>query len=129
MNWQPAIQVRRPVGSSAHRRGMVLCVVAVLAMWWLAKLARDLVVPSDNESRSAAARWYVRTAVYDGYVAWKRAHPDEACPRSLTELQPIDLLDPWRTPLRYSCSATKVLVVSAGADGQFGTVDDIRSDE
>jgi hypothetical protein len=36
------------------------------------------------------------------------------------------LVDPWRTPIAFSCSTEDTNVVSAGPDRAFGTPDDIR---
>ena len=34
-------------------------------------------------------------------------------------------IDPWRTPIAFSCSAEETKVASAGPDRVFGTADDI----
>jgi len=39
------------------------------------------------------------------------------------------LVDPWNTEYRYERKGKKILVVSAGPDGEFDTEDDIRSDK
>ena len=39
------------------------------------------------------------------------------------------LEDPWGTEYKYERKGNKILVYSAGPDGEFGTDDDIRSDK
>ncbi|MAQ18089.1 MAG: hypothetical protein CMN30_25240 [Sandaracinus sp.] len=58
-------------------------------------------------------------------------HPDAGCPctHQLVDGGFIDadksLLDPWGHPFTIECDGTRVRIVSAGADGLFGTRDDI----
>ena len=39
------------------------------------------------------------------------------------------LEDPWGTEFKYERNGKRIAIISAGADGEFGTDDDIRSDK
>jgi hypothetical protein len=90
-------------------------------------------------SKPQVARATVIKYAEDAYPQWRREHPQRQCPASLVELNDYmnnkDILDPWGQRYHYACgkravpaSAHGIWVVSAGADGVFGTDDDLRSD-
>lgn len=43
-----------------------------------------------------------------------------------SEGKPLDDIDPWGVPYRFTNTESKVLIVSAGADQKFGTNDDLE---
>jgi hypothetical protein len=90
-------------------------------------------------SKPRVAEATVKHYAFDAFPQWATAHPTRECPASLVELNDYmtnkDILDPWGKRYHYACgklavppSAHGIWVVSAGADGVFGTDDDLRSD-
>ncbi len=81
----------------------------------------------------------VRRYVHEAYPAWHRAHPDQACPHQLIELNEYlddrDANDAWGRPLKLLCSPARlasgkgVKVLSRGRDAEQGTEDDIAAEE
>jgi hypothetical protein len=62
---------------------------------------------------------------------WQAAHNESSCP-SMAQLVVEKQLDPgqatvdsWNRAFRLTCTADDVIVTSAGADGAFGSVDDV----
>jgi hypothetical protein len=82
----------------------------------------------------------VTGAKFDCYVsairAWEREYPGTECPASIDELtsyiEGADSLDGWGHPMKLLCGPTipahppGLTIVSAGADGRFGTADDLE---
>lgn len=69
--------------------------------------------------------------IRDAAVEWREVNP-KGCP-TLTQLKHERKLsseartdDPWGSRYRVSCTASGVVVVSAGRDGTPGTTDDVR---
>ena len=97
-----------------------------------------------NEKRANEARCHKELLALRTGLEWFRAH----CKRYPTEAEGLRALvrdpgvpgwhgyyvdqlppDPWGRPYLYSCSNGTVTVRGAGADGRFGTSDDIASPE
>jgi len=79
----------------------------------------------------------VQKYVDEAYPAWLQAHPGQACPRRLIELNEYmedkDANDAWGRPLRMVCArqpgANRIKVVSLGRDGEARSEDDIQYGE
>ncbi len=69
------------------------------------------------------------TEVLDRFTAWSKEHAGAACPGAKELGDPV--LDPWGQPLAITCTdqpANQIIgVISAGPDGQPGTLDDVGS--
>jgi hypothetical protein len=64
----------------------------------------------------------------EAYGEWSLAHPERSCPASIDEMaRDRDAFDPWGRTYRVMCTENHVVIVSAGADGTFGTADDISN--
>ncbi len=87
-----------------------------------------------SESKTDIAHATVKKYAYEAFPAWRRVHPDASCPEQLDELNAFmnnkDIRDPWGGAYRHVCVPAKprLVVVSAGEDGTFGTDDDVWSD-
>jgi len=79
----------------------------------------------DGPSKAGIAEKVVAEAAHTRFPAWRASH--RGCPRFAGELldEPVD---PWSHAYRVVCSGDRVVVTSAGADGRFGTADDISAD-
>lgn len=81
----------------------------------------------------------VQKYVHEAYPAWLRAHPGQACPHRLIELNEFmedsDANDAWGRPLKMFCGedlaagAKGIEVISLGRDAEDGTEDDIKARE
>ena len=129
------------IAVSAMRAGFtlveLLVVVAIIGI--LGTIAIQNVKANIDKTNETAARATVQSvseAVPSYYIGKKRM------PTSLNQLvegsdddPPIleggegALEDPWGNELKYEIKGKRYVVISAGADGEFGTEDDIRSDK
>jgi hypothetical protein len=81
----------------------------------------------------------VQKYVHEAYPAWLQAHPGQACPHQLIELNEYmedqDANDAWGRPLKMFCyaarsvGAKRIKVISLGRDAEKGTEDDITAEE
>jgi hypothetical protein len=82
-----------------------------------------------NERR--IAKLVVTQYANNAYPAWAVDHPGQACPSSVSELDPyMDRTahrDPWGRNYVFTCGGGKLYVVSLGMDGRSNTADDIWS--
>ena len=115
------------------RKGVVTFAALLLAMPVLAAIGMPRF--GDDDSPTACAAWKVRTLANDDFPCWRQLHPDQRCPARLSELDDINVLDPWGHALQYTCdprllraASPGIAITSAGEDGRFGTADDIGSD-
>jgi hypothetical protein len=73
----------------------------------------------------------VHAYAHEAYPIWHVAHPDRACPASLTELGPYmahhDVKDPWGSPYELYCGTDGIIVHSRGEDALPSTADDLWS--
>jgi hypothetical protein len=105
--------------------GLALLVLTLVASGvWLGSVCtyRD-----DPVRNSETAARIMRAAVQQ----WQAAHSESSCP-SMAQLvveKQLDpgqsTVDPWDRAFRLTCTADDVIVTSAGADGAFGSVDDV----
>lgn len=73
----------------------------------------------------------------EAYPAWAREHRGRECPNTIDErnkyIGASDSLDPWGHPIKLLCGPTMppgrsgFMLMSAGADGKFGTDNDPAS--
>ena len=129
------------LAASAMRAGFtlveLLVVVAIIGI--LGTIAIQNVkahIDKTNETAARATVQSVSEAVTAYYIGKKKM------PTSLNQLvegsdddPPVldggegALEDPWGNELKYEIKGKRFVVISAGADGDFGTEDDIRSDK
>jgi hypothetical protein len=94
--------------------------------------------PMFNAAKEDTAVLAVKAFVSEGFPAWRRTHPETACPDGIEDLVPYTrgkgVKDPWGHGYRMYCGAGlpggldgKLAVVSDGPDGKPGTDDDVRS--
>ncbi len=111
---------------------MKLAIVLVLCQLSVAQ-ARKRPAPSKADS----AKLVVQKYAFEAYPQWSASHPDKACPAKIGDLDefmlPAESKDPWGHVYVMYCGATLpkgakgVAILSLGADGKFGTADDIKS--
>lgn len=111
--------------------GVLIFILAVMAV----KKGGEMII---KEAQHGDARLTVEAYANEAYPEWSAAHPDKACPDSLSELDQYmgakgTGMDPWGHPYKMFCGpnlpagAHGLAVMSAGPDGQEGTSDDIKS--
>lgn len=112
--------------------GVAIFVLAVMAV----KKGGQLIV---SGAQRADAELTVQNYANDAYPQWSAAHPDKACPDSISELDQYlgqagaHGRDPWGHSYKMFCGANLpagargLAVMSLGPDGQEGTADDIKS--
>ena len=93
--------------------------------------------PGNLENMINSAKLMVMKYANEGYPMWVSAHPDQACPTKLEDLDEFmdnrGAKDPWGEPLRFGCGpalpqdARGIALWSIGADRKDGTDDDIKS--
>jgi hypothetical protein len=63
---------------------------------------------------------------------WRSARSRQACPTHVDELEVYlarsSTIDPWGRSYQIACSGNAAWARSAGPDGTFDTIDDVRSD-
>jgi hypothetical protein len=103
--------------------------LGIAALHWIGEMFHADVTPR------ASAAWKVKVLANEDFPRWRQLHPDERCPARLSELDDINVLDPWGHALQYTCdprllraASPGIAITSAGEDGTFGTADDIGSD-
>jgi hypothetical protein len=131
---RPAMRVRARVGRAVRAirprrlvRISIICVVAAMLVV-VARVDIDRRCPCASRERVA----YVTAAklAFEAYGEWAVAHPDSICPTSIYELTSVlgeVAGDPWGRSFRMICTDDRVVIVSAGPDGIFGTSDDISN--
>lgn len=90
-----------------------------------------------SESKYDTTRIKATKYAFEAYPSWSAAHPAQACPARLSDLDEYmnsdDPNDAWGHPLTLKCGehlppgARGIAVTSAGEDGKEGTCDDIES--
>lgn len=124
----------------AGQRGMtlleIMIVLAILALV-MGLVVGPRVMKMFGESKVDIARATVKKYAFEAYPSWSAAHPDKACPASLTDLNEYmnnkDSKDPWGNDFKMMCGqnlpagAKGLAVSSPGEDGKEGTADDIQS--
>ena len=130
--------------SASHAREPALCRmvgrprprigpwVFVGALVGCAVLVSELPRPSSCPSKTERARLEVRRFAFEAAPRWTLENPDRVCP-TLSDLRahvPGTGRDPWGGWYWITCDTPdlRIIVGSAGEDGQLDTDDDIRSD-
>lgn len=136
-----ALTKKAITASQAMKRGftlvellVVVAILGVLATIAIQKVGQHL----DNANKTAAKASVdsIDGAVLTYKIKYKKL------PNNLTDLIKEDgddeailaggegaLVDPWGNDYKFEKNGRKYAVISAGADGEFGTEDDIRSDK
>lgn len=135
MTLRPALEVRDPAGSSAAQRRLAwiaASMLAVLATYVVAVVAGSpRALRACSSSKQDVARATAKKAAYEAYPSWRRAHPDQTCPRTIDELLPWmnlkTLVDPWGSRYVLACTDFEILIASPGPDGALHSADDIWS--
>lgn len=127
--------------AKAMREGFTLIeiLVAVAIIGILGTVATMSITKNIEKAKATAAREAVNNikgAVTNYYLQNKKYPSDlQALVTASGDDEPVleggegALEDPWGNDYRYERSGKKVVVMSAGPDGDFGTDDDIRSDK
>jgi hypothetical protein len=115
----------------ATQCGRVLALLAIVSLsnFGCTKMLEDRLNKSKRQLTVSVMR-----QIENAVVQWQTAG-DRPCPKSFSELVAAKVLsseplDGWKRPLTMTCPSkhgTEVDLVSAGADGQMGTADDIKS--
>ena len=115
---------------------VILCTVYGLMMVAGARPPRMVLWHSSKRDITNAM---CKKAAYEAFPQWALDHPAQQCPASfgdLTEyLNTSDVRDPWGGPYELRCvidpaqRVSRVTIRSSGEDGQFGSDDDLRSDD
>jgi hypothetical protein len=125
-----------------RRRVQVVVVVVVVVAVWAVRVV--LKVRSDTRKLDKFGLQLLglklEKYVDEVYPRWASAHPNKACPESMSDLGPDSpvseiegINDIWGRPLKLLCGANLppgakgIGVLSFGEDGKEGTEDDIKS--
>ena len=131
-------ETKENVVASAMRRGFtlveLLVVVAILGI--LATMAVINVTGKIDGTRITTCESSV-DAIKNACVPYEAKHGklprsmDDLCAEDadgVSEVEEKNRYDPWDNEYKIEIKGKKVIVISAGPDGEFGTEDDIRSD-
>lgn len=140
MRLERQVPVRGVVGTSADRRHelRIAAQVTVMRTALVAMLLAPVAFILESEEprpSTAITSEIVKRYAFEAFPLWAMEHQNRACPDSLDELSPFiprsHTLDDWGTPLELRCGNgyRGAYVRSAGADGRFGTADDITSND
>jgi hypothetical protein len=99
--------------------GIAICAVVIFVI-----VPRRLCACMHGDSKQTMARVEADKLAAHAADVWTLSR---SCPR-LDTLAAADVHDPWGARYRISCSETGVAITSAGADGRFGTPDDITAE-
>ena len=130
-----AHSIRRRLGRRAASPGMTLVeiMIVVVIMALIATGVAFAVIPMLSEARVTQTSTDMR--VIHGAVTLYMVHHG-SCPESVQALVEDGRLsgsarttDAWNHEFQISCDGPEPVVISAGPDGQFGTEDDIRTDQ
>lgn len=110
---------------------LVEIMIVVIIMALIAAAVGAAVIPRFLETQDKAARIDAET-IRGAAEQFLGTHVGEGCPTvdALVEARILSsrrrTTDPWGHEFRLDCVDGEVDVVSAGADGEFGTDDDVR---
>ena len=125
---------RRPDPAKVFRRAaLILCGVALT--WTCAAFGLLVSQGVFGGCRSPSRRNQAFHRVLAVEAAIAQFQIDRGrCPRSPAELSDggfvneHDLVDPWHRSIMFTCTNDDARAQSAGADGEFGTADDVRNE-
>jgi hypothetical protein len=114
----------------SHRGAAIAFAVAFGFVAGINVLAPSLIMRGFDDTPANHAEAIVFRLVAGGFPEWRAHHA--GCPHRLGELLPYARLDPWGHAMHFTCDhrlmrGRDFAVVSAGADGLFGTSDDIEA--
>jgi len=131
---------REVLPSRSRVDAVIVCFAVVAGATLLAVVLSAIAIRSlqtFGESKTDIAKATVKKYALEAYPTWVADHPDLECPDSLFVLNEYmnnkDIKDPWGGSYKMICGGNLpagvkgIAVMSAGEDGQFGTVDDIKS--
>ena len=95
--------------------GIAICAVVIFVF-----VPRQLCACSHGRSKDALALDQADHLAAHAAEVWTR---DRSCPPLLVD----DVSDPWGSRFRIACGDAGAAITSAGADGRFGTPDDIAA--
>ena len=114
----------------------IMIVLAILALV-MGLVVGPRVMKMFGESKVDIAKATVKKYAFEAYPSWSAAHPNNACPDKLEDLNEYmnnkDTKDPWGGQYKMLCGqslppgAKGIAVTSPGEDGKEGTADDIKS--
>jgi general secretion pathway protein G len=110
---------------------LVEIMIVIIIMGLIATAVGVAVLPQLNRAREDQTRADAQQ-VQSAAVLYLGQHPSADCPtvEDLVEAGVLDrtrrTTDAWDRPFTIECDGNDVWVISAGADGQMGTEDDIR---
>ncbi|MEO6773777.1 MAG: type II secretion system protein GspG [Kofleriaceae bacterium] len=122
------------------QRGMtlleIMIVLAILALV-MGLVVGPRVMKLFGESKVDIAKMTVSKYANEAYPTWLTSHPQDQCPKALTDLNEYmnnkDIKDPWGQDYKMYCGsslpagAKGLAVMSNGEDAKEGTEDDIKS--
>lgn len=122
------------------QRGMtlleIMIVLAILALV-MGLLVGPKVMKMFAGSKVDITKLKLKKYAYEAYPSWSAAHPDKACPGTISELNEYmngnDSNDAWGRPIKLMCGASLpagakgIALSSSGEDGKDGTEDDLKS--
>ena len=115
----------------------IMIVLAIIGLV-MAFLVGPRIMRMFSDSKESLAKTEVKTLAFQNYVEWTTKNPGKSCPGNIGELAKLgnkNAKDPWGTDYQMKCAGKGAPagvpfgIVSAGADKQFGTKDDIHSYE
>lgn len=109
----------------------------LVAMLASSTLAGVLVGPrvsrTFGESKLDVAKLTIKKYAYEAYPSWRGAHPDQACPPRLADLNEYmnnkDVKDTYGHDYEMYCGLHGIVVRSLGEDGRRNTKDDLWSNQ
>jgi general secretion pathway protein G len=123
----------RWIRRARRRAGMTLVeiMIVIIIMGLIATAVGIAVLPQLNRARENQTRADAQS-VQSAAVLYLSQEPNADCPtvEDLVQAGVLDrtrrTTDAWDRPFQIECEGNDVYVISAGADGQMGTEDDIR---
>jgi len=118
--------------TSSHKRKLLLVALAVAAVGYAVHRHGAAPEARQRDAVRASGVW-VDLIAFRIVPAWLTAHPGASCEQAVAELASDSRRDGWGRPFQLRCERREhgggdsLLVRSAGADGRFGTDDDIYS--
>ncbi len=113
---------------------MLILAAVVVYFLWMAKAGKDKVVEevkvfSDTKKQLTEANMSSLAREIQSYIAMQGRTPNSLKEFRALRTMPISTLDAWGKAIKYErLSDEDFRLISAGADGEFDTSDDIAKD-